>query len=250
MRSTAVFAKTARASSVSASAPAAVAISCAEQIGGADRVLASHDLQRRGIGGTEGESGHDRRRHEPQHRRADRGRDDIGRRDLLRHGGGIGAAVDGSETGDDMVGPSGAGLVHGVRVDRVDRVHQSIGDVGEHDLVSPWRSSSPTKPRPMLPAPKWTAFIPRSPPKRRAESSSGVCAAESRATSSSLGEQDRDPGEDLQVLVTDHRRCRSRRSRNRLPSPHRRRSGRPTGPRRGWRPSRRWCRAGSRDRCP
>ena len=34
-----------------------------------------------------------------------------------------------------MIGPSGAGLVHGVRVDRVDRIDQRIGDVREHDLV-------------------------------------------------------------------------------------------------------------------
>ena len=77
----------------------------------------------------------DVRRDEPQDGRPDRRRHDVRRGDLVDHRIGVRGAVDRPEAGDDRVAAALADGVHGVPIDRVDRVDERRGDIREDELV-------------------------------------------------------------------------------------------------------------------
>ncbi len=157
----------------------------AEQVGGVDRVLARHDLQRRGCRVAQAEARDDVRGDELQDRGADGGRDDVRGRDLVDDDFGVGGAVDGAEAGDHLVGAARAHLVHGVGGGAVDRVDERGRDIREHQVVAALMQEEADEPPPDVPRAEVDGFHDSLTALRMPKSSSVVEAALSRATSSS-----------------------------------------------------------------
>ena len=106
-----------------------------QDVGGVDRVLARHHLQRRQPGGTGSDPLGDQGRHELQDVRPHGGGDDVRRRDFLDDVGFLGAGVQRAEVIDGTDGGVVSNFVDLVAVRGSQLGDEGVRDVGEHHLI-------------------------------------------------------------------------------------------------------------------